>query len=168
MSISDPLFLIAQGLAAATFVTDAMGLRQQTPSRRLYWLTASTLLLSSHYYLLGEMVPAAILLVASLRNIVGVFVRGMLVTLVFLSLGVGIGAYLYTGTLDLLPIVRTIMMTLATFAVGETTARWWYLGAAVTIMIYNVLIFTPIAVLVAANQIVNNLIGWRRLRNREI
>ena len=72
----------------------------------------------------------------------------------------------YQDPIDILALFGAMLATFGNFQKNEKTIRIYYLGCAITWIVHNVIIGSPIAVFMEVTFLISNLIGyWRIYRN---
>jgi len=155
-------FWISQGLIAIALVFDITSYQLKQRQYILSCFTVSTILIGIHLYLLGETTAAALIGVAAVRFLVSIFTTNQKLMYGFLTLSGVIAYMLYSGPLDLLALICSVIFTIASFRKTDKALRQTMMCGTSLWIIYNVLIFSPAAIVLETFFLSSNLVGYYR------
>lgn len=156
------LFLISQLLIAVAFFFDIVSFQLRGKTKVLYCLSAASLLVAIHFYLLDANTAAMAFVISSLRFLVSARVQATWLMYFFMALVI-IATYLsYAGVLSLLAASSSLLSTWAAFKASDRVFRLVLMVCAVILIIHNVLAGTPAAVLLEIVFLISNVVAYYR------
>ena len=160
-------FLWSQVLAGMTLVTGmaAFQFRERVTMLRL-WALAATFA-AVHFYLLGSTAAAILVGVTVLRFLVSSVTTDKRLMWLFLSLAVAGFAFTYVGPVSLLPLFATLVGTVGSFHGSGNAVRYSSMVAEGTWIVFDIIIWSPVAIVMEVLFFISNLVGLIRHRKAE-
>lgn len=159
---SSPAFLASQLLAGCALVSDAVSFQIKDRRGVLLFLAISSVLLSVHYALLGHIAGTLIVGISALRFFVARYTRHIAVFgLFFIATLLAVGATM-TFWGDAFILITGVCGTIAAFQKNDVRLRLTMLIATTSVIAYNILIGSPVGMLVELLFLTSNLIGLYR------
>ncbi len=160
-------FWISQILVGLAFLSDSISWQLKKREFVLIFLTISCALIGTHYLLLKEYAGVIALYIASLRYFVSIFTTQKIWMWIFMGL-VCVGTYfVYKSTTDFLILIANIIFNIAAFRPKDKQLREWVMIGMPFLILYNILIFTPVGVLLEVSFLISNIIGYWRFYLRK-
>lgn len=160
-------FWVSQGLIGLALCSDIASYQMKKREHVLGFFVVSTILIATHLWLLGETMGALLVALAALRFTTNIFTTDKHLMWLFLFTGAGITLWQYQVPVDILAFVATIFFTLAGFRKTDKALRLTMMGGTSIWIIYNLLIFSPAAVILESIFLTSNFIGYYRYYIRD-
>jgi hypothetical protein len=160
-------FILSQILIGFAFAFDlaSFQFKKREATLVLFFLSAS--LISAHFFLLGALTAGFIVAVSALRFFVGIFTTSKYPMHFFLIVILGLGLYTFDGREDFFAVITGIFGTMAAFQSNEKLLRQLMMVATGSIIIHNILIFSPAAIALEIFFLVSNLLSYWRFYLRK-
>ena len=155
-------FILSQILIGIAICVDILSFQFKERINILACLVASTLLISSHFMLLGHWTAAFLGLLAVARYASSMFTTSRSVMWLFLIVIFTISVFSFEGHLSVLSCVATVFTTIAAFCKDDRRLRQLMLIGTMIWIVHNYLAGSPGAVLMEAIFTVSNLVGYFR------
>lgn len=159
-------FLLSQILAAIAFVCGIVAFQCKRRRSILLWLFGSTIINAGHFFVLGRPGPGTLLLVLCVRALAAAFSTNRKLMYLFLIIVLMGFLFSYKDPLDLLALLAALLATCASFQKTVRKVRLMYVMCAATWIIHNILVGTPVAVLMEATFLTSNVAGYWRFHRR--
>lgn len=159
-------FILSQVLAGFAFAFGLSAYQFKDRKILLLLLAAAQISNSIHFFLLGAVAGGVIVAISALRYLVGVWSSHPIARYIFVIAVVASGAYVFENNYDLLPIIGGILGTMAAFTAAKKRMRQYLLGGTVAILLYNMLIFSPVAILAGSFFFASAVFGYWRFHVR--
>jgi len=155
-------FIISQIFAAATLLTGmaAFQLRDRKHILRGWFLAAS--FAATHFFVLGANEAGILIVVTAIRFLVASFTLDKRLMYLFMALAVGGFAYTYENPVSFLALAATLIGTYGSFHGSEKAVRFTMMATEVLWGVHNLIIWSPVAVLMEVLFFSSNLIGLLR------
>ena len=155
-------FLWSQVLAGMTLITGmtAFQFRERVTMLRTWALGAS--FAAVHFFLLGSFEAGILVAVTALRFVVSSFTTDWRMMWLFLTLSVAGFAFTYAGPASLLPLFATLVGTVGSFHGTGNAVRYSAMVAEGTWIIFDIIIWSPVAIVMEVLFFTSNLIGLIR------
>jgi hypothetical protein len=160
-------FIISQILVTCAMVTDFLSFQFKDRKYTLLFLAISSCLISSHYFLLGQMASGVIVCFSIARFVVSYFSTNKKWLLLFIGLNAVSLVRTYTGMLDLLFFLGVSVFIIGNFQNDNKLMRKLMMCGTATIVFYNILIPSPMGALNEAIFLTSNFIGYWRFYIRK-
>lgn len=160
-------FLISQLLATATLITGmaAFQLRNRKHILRGWSLAAS--FAAVHFFILGSNEAGILITITAVRFLVSSFTTDRRLMYLFMALAVFGFAWTYESPVSWLAFVSTLAGTWGSFHGSAKAVRLTMMLAEVLWAIHNLIIWSPVAVIMETLFFGSNLIGLLRHRETE-
>ena len=157
-------FAISQILALGTLFCGmaAFQFRERTVILRVWCIAA--LFGAAHFWFLDAFEAALLVSVTAARFFVSSLTTDKRLFWLFILLAVAGWAWTYQSPVSFLALGATLIGTWGSFHGTDTAIRWAMMGAEVLWMIYNIIIWSPVAVGMEVLFFASNLIGMLRHR----
>lgn len=155
-------FIVSQILIGFAICCDLLSFQFKDRRKILGVLLISCLLIGSHFILLEQWTAAALAVVAALRFLVSLKTTSKKTMAGFMGLAVFIAAVTYSGPLSLLTCCGSLFGTAACFSSHDKRLRQLMLIGTSLWLLNNILIGSPMAVLMESLFICSNLLGYYR------
>lgn len=155
-------FLASQILVGIAFLTDFVSFQFKDRKKILLFLCVSAALISAHYFLLGRNTAGLLVSISILRFVTSYFSTRKV--WMFSILGVTLLGFVYTyaSSLSFLILIALMLITIGAFQKEDKYLRILMMGGTILVIVYNAIIFSPMAVLLEGSFFVSNLIGYYR------
>lgn len=158
------LFLGSQLLAAIAFASGIFAFWQQQRSVMLKFWFISALLNASHFALLGQYEAALFVGLTAIRFLVAAIQPRRHWMLLFMAGATFILLASYSSPLNLLPYAAAMLGTYGSFQTRLGRVRLCMAMGASCWIIHNILVGSPVAVLMELAFLLSNLVGFIRAR----
>lgn len=155
-------FWISQGLVILAMSCDAASWQCKRRELILAWLVLAALLVGIHFWLLGQVAAAFIVLFSAVRFATSIFSTNQKLLYAFFAAVVLITYFTYQKPLDLLIMTAILITTFASFRPTDKSLREWMLPGTLLALLFDLLIFSPAAILLDLNFLLGNLAGYYR------
>jgi hypothetical protein len=157
-------FVLSQILAGLTLLTGmaAFQFRERVMILR-GWALAATFA-AIHFYLLGSNEACLVVGVTALRFVVSSFTTDSRLMWLFLALSVGGFWLTYENPVSLLALIATVIGTVGAFHGSEKAVRYSMMMTETLWAIHNIIIWSPVAILMEVAFFTSNLVGLLRHR----
>lgn len=155
-------FLLSQILIAFAICCDLLSFQFKDRQKILSILLISVILIGIHFALLEQWTAAGLAVVSSLRFIISIKTTSQKTMWFFVSLAVMIAIVTFSGPLSILTCLGSIFGTVGSFCKEDKRLRQFMLLGTALWLINNVLIGSPMAVVMEILFIGSNLIGYYR------
>ncbi|WP_052749091.1 YgjV family protein [Arsukibacterium ikkense] len=159
-----PLFLGSQLLAAIAFGCGIFAFWQQQRSAMLKFWFISAVLNACHFGLLGQVEAALFVGLTAIRFLVAAMQPRQHWMLLFMAAATVILLTTYNNPLNLLPYVAAMLGTYGSFQTRLGRVRLCMALGASAWIIHNILVGSPMAVLMELAFLLSNLVGFLRAR----
>ncbi len=158
------LFLGSQLLAAIAFGCGIFAFWQQQRSAMLKFWFISAVLNASHFGLLGQYEAALFVGLTAIRFLVAAIQPRRYWMLLFMAAATAILLLTYSAPLNLLPYAAAMLGTFGSFQTRVGLVRLCMAVGASIWILHNILVGSPVAVLMELAFLVSNLVGFLRAR----
>ena len=117
-----------------------------------------------HFYLLGSYEACLLVAVTALRFVVSSLTTDKRIMWLFIALGLTGFAFTYVGWISLLPLVATLAGTLGSFHGTGNAVRYSSMVAEVCWIIFDIIIWSPVAIVMELLFFASNVTGLIRHR----
>ncbi len=160
--IAENAFLISQVLIGIAFITDFLSFQFKDRKKIILLLFISVILISSHYFLLGKTTAGILTTISLLRFSIAYFSTKKVWMFVLLGLTLLGFAFTYAEPISFIVLLGLMLITIGTFQGKDQNLRKIMMSGTVLMVIYNALIFSPMAVFLESAFLISNLIGYYR------
>ncbi|MFM5271716.1 YgjV family protein [Aeromonas veronii] len=156
------LFLWSQLVVSLALLLDLLSFQLRDRRRILACLALSCALNAGHFALLGQWSAACLLLLASVRFLVSIWLVRRILMWFFMGLACAAALATYQGELSLIGLLASLLQTRAAFCPDDRQLRRWMLLGTLCWLANNLLVGSPVAVLMEGLFLVSNLVGYYR------
>jgi len=160
-------FAISQLLIGVAFVIDLACWQFHKREITLFLLMISTALVAGHFFLLGALTAALVNSLSATRYLVSLFTQHRYVMWFFIAIMLGVGIYTFDGVEDIFAVMATILGTLAAFQSDGRKMRLIGMSGTSSVLVHNVLIWTPAGVLLEIFFLASNALSYYRFYIRK-
>ena len=155
-------FYLSQCLIGIAFCFDLASFQFREKRRVLVCLSAASLLIAAHFWLLGAATAALIAVIATVRFMVAIVSHARWLVALFLSL-IGIAAVLsWAGAPTVLVTLASAFSTVGAFQSSDRRFRLLLMVSTLLMIAHNTLVFTPAGILLELFFLGSNLVGYYR------
>ncbi|GAA0542409.1 MULTISPECIES: YgjV family protein [Rheinheimera] len=158
------LFVLSQLLAALAFTSGIIAFQQHQRSAMLKFWFVSALLNACHFAVLAQYQAALFVGLTSVRFLVAAVSPRLHWMYVFLVLSSLLFFISYSNPINLLPYLAAIVGTVGSFQKNVTLVRILMAIGASAWIVHNLLVGSPVAVLMELAFLSSNLVGYIRSR----
>jgi len=160
--IIENAFLISQILIGIAFITDFLSFQFKDRKKILLLLFISVILIASHYFLLGKTTAGALTMISLLRFSIAYFSTRKIWMFLILGLSVLMFIFTYTEPSSFFSFLGLALATIGAFQEKDKNLRLVMMCGTSLIIIYDILIFSPMAVALESAFLISNFIGYYR------
>ncbi|MBS9784111.1 YgjV family protein [Candidatus Gracilibacteria bacterium] len=153
-------FIISQILVFIAIITDFISFQVKDRKKVLLWLTLSCILVTIHYFLLGKINAGFLLVISTLSFLVSLFSYNKKWISVFFVLYLIPILFNYKEISDILLFIAVYIMLIAKFQKDDKKIRIGIMIGCLFTITYNIIIFTPMGVLLECIFLGSNIIGY--------
>ena len=157
-------FVISQILAGLTLLTGIIAFQLQDRKMILRGWCLAASLAAAHFFVLGSVEAGLLIAVTALRFLVSSFTTDKRMLYLFLGLAVAGFAWTYASPVSFIALAATIIGTYSSFHGSEKAVRYGMMGTQFLWAIHNLLVWSPVAVLMEVFFFTSNVIGLLRHR----
>ncbi|MDP2713275.1 YgjV family protein [Rheinheimera sp.] len=157
-------FALSQLLAALAFAGGIIAFQQRERAGMLKFWFVSALLNASHFAVLGQYEAALFVGLTAVRFLVAALSPRQRWMYCFLALSTLLIVLSYNNPLNLLPYLAAIVGTVGSFQKNVIVVRLLMAVGATAWIIHNLLVGSPVAVLMELAFLSSNLVGYLRSR----
>ena len=155
-------FLYSQILVFIALIFDSLSFQFKERKFTLICFAVSSALVSTHYFLLGRMTAGIIVFFSIIRFTTTYFTTNKKWMYLFLSINILALVWTYQSMYDLIIFLGICLNTLAVFQEQNKLMRKIMMVGTSCIIIYNIIIFTPMAILLESVFLTSNIVGYYR------
>ena len=155
-------FIISQILVFFALIFDFLGMQFKDRKRIILFLGVSASLISAHYFFLGKITAGIIIIVSIARYITCYFTTKKKYLYLFILLSTLTLIFTYREVLDLIIYCGILLIIIGNFQDEEKKLRKIMMAGTSTLIIYNIVIFSPMGAVVEGSLLVSNIIGYYR------
>ncbi len=155
-------FIISQIIMIIAMGFDFLSLQFKKREYTFLCLIVSASLISAHYFLLNKIVAGVIVFFSVLRFITCYFTTNKKYLYIFLILNTLVLIFRYAEIYDLIVYAGLFVFIIGNFQKDNKLMRKLMMVGTFTIMIYNLIIFSPMGVVVEGSFLISNFIGYYR------
>jgi hypothetical protein len=155
-------FIVSQILMWLAMVFDFLSLQFKTRKKIYLTLVVSALLISCHYYLLGQMTAWIIVFFSAVRFLTCAFTTNKKYLLIFLLINTLVLIFTFTNISDLLIYIALFIFIVWNFQANDKLMRMEMMIWTSLVLLYNAFIFSPMWVIAEWNFLLSNFIWYYR------
>jgi len=158
-------FLISQLLAACTLAAGMVAFQFKAREYILRGWCIAALFAAAHFYLLGSNEACFLVAITAARFLISSFSTDARLMYFFMALALGGFAVTYENPVSFLALAATLIGTYGSFHGSAKAVRYALMTAEVLWVVHNLIIWSPVAVVMEVLFFTSNLIGLLRHRN---
>lgn len=157
-----PDFLLSQLLVSITLAIECFAMQLKNKNRILAFLSISCLFNGLHYLLLDQPTAGYIFLFSSIRFLISIKWKFQWMAAASLCVSLFITIYTYIGFLSILGFIATVFITTGSFSTNDKFLRIMMIVGGTIWLIHNVILWSPVGILVEAVFVGSGIIGYYR------
>lgn len=158
--ITQNWFIISQILVWIAIFTDFLSFQFKERKNVLGILTLSSFLIALHYWLLWEMNAFYLMLISTISFLVSSFTHNKKIMILFFILYLIPIVINYTWLVDIVLFISLYIMLFAKFMKDDKFVRLFIMLATLFTITFNILVFTPVWVLLEVLFLGSNMLGY--------
>lgn len=155
-------FALSQILIGIAFLFDLASFQFKDRRITLFLFTCAASLISAHFFLLGATTAGVVIAVSATRFFVSIFTTHRFLKYFFLILIGALGVYTFDGYEDAFSITAGLVGTFAAFQENEKRLRELMMLATTSIIIHNLIVWTPAGILLELFFLSSNALSYYR------
>lgn len=156
-------FILSQIAMTIAIIFDFLSLQYKKREYTFLCLIISSILISSHYFLLGKTAAGVIVFFSFLRFITCYFTTNKKYLFIFMALNTISLFFTYKSSIDLIIYVGIIIFMIGNFQKNNKLMRKLMMCGTSLIGLYNVIIFSPMGMIAEGLFLTSGLIGYHKL-----
>lgn len=160
-------FIISQILIGIAFLFDLASFQFKKREYTVACFTAAASLIAAHYFFLGQHTAGFVIALSALRFAVSIFSTDYRLKYLFIGLITIAGVVTYDELIDLIIIAVGYLSTFAVFQPNVKLMRQLMMLVTLGAISFNVIIFTPIGIMVEVFFLASNLLSYWRFYIRK-
>ncbi|MGF1777277.1 YgjV family protein [Vibrio nomapromontoriensis] len=161
------LFFASQILVGLAALFDIASFQFKNRTFLLSSLSISALLIASHFALLQEWTAACLLVIGACRYFTGIFISDPRMKWLFYFVTVLGAIYTFSGLTSSLSCLASLLHTKASFSRNDKLMRILMVIGTIVWGIHDVIVGSPVAVLIDILFVVSSVIGYYRIYIKE-
>jgi len=157
-------FVLSQILAALTLVTGMTAFQFKERKHILLGWSVAASLAAAHFFILGRAEAGMLIAVTALRFLVSSLTTDTRLLYLFLALSVAGFALTYNSPVSFIALAATLIGTFGSFHGSEKAVRYTMMVTEVLWATHNLIVWSPVAVLMEVLFFTSNLAGMLRHR----
>jgi len=153
-------FIISQVLVSLAIGFDFLSLQYKKREHTFLCLIVSSILISTHYFLLNRMTAGVIVSISILRFITCYFTTNKKYLLVFMTLNTISLFFTYQDPTDFIIYVGLIIFMIGNFQEDNRLMRKLMMSGTSLLVLYNAIIFSPIGVIAESSFLISGFLGY--------
>ncbi|WP_019529302.1 YgjV family protein [Dasania marina] len=121
-----------------------------------------SIFIAGHFYVLEQYTAAAMFAIASVRHFITIRYRSKYLYVAFVMSAIGFVSATYAGYLSLLSGAANLLMVSGSFSHTQKSMRLLLMAGASVWLIHNILIVSPVAILLEVVFLSSGVIGYYR------
>lgn len=155
-------FIISQILMSGAIISDFISLQFKERKKIYSILTISAALISAHYFLLGQVTAGIIVFFSFIRFITCIFTTNKKYLYIFLGLNTLVLLISFSSFYDLLIYCGSFIFIIGNFEKDKKLMRKKMMVGTSLILLYNIIILTPMGIIAEIIFLSSNIIGYYR------
>lgn len=156
------LFVISQILAGLAFVFGMASFQFKLRKTVLLCIFFSAIFNASHFLVLERYSVATLIFINSIRFLVAAYWPSQRWMWVFMALVIGSFYFTYDDAISLLGLAAALIGTVGSFKRTDREIRVYLMWVSSFWVVHNLLVGSPVAMLMEVCFLLSNFIGWRR------
>jgi len=155
-------FYLSQLLIAIAIVFDIASFQFKKRQHIVSCLSVAGVLICAHFMLLSQWTAAGVMAIATVRYVMSIFSTAKHYQYFFVLTAIIVTACTYTSVVSLLSLSGSIFQTVAAFSKADKQLRQLMIIGTMFWMMHNLLINSPLAVLMEIVFLCSNLVAYYR------
>lgn len=155
-------FALSQVLVGLALVTDVAAFQFKRKETVLSWLVCSCILIAAHFVLLEQYTASAIVAVTGLRFFISIFTKRTELMWFFLTANLYSYVFTYESFINTLPLISAQLSTIGGFSKSDKIMRELFGVSALIWIFHNVMVWTPVGILLEVLFLGSNVFGYYR------
>lgn len=155
-------FIASQILVGIALVTDFASFQFKDRKKILFFLSISTVLIAVHYFLLEKNTAALLVFIALIRFISSYFSSDKRLMWGIIGLNLLGFVFTYSALSSAIIFIAMLLFTAAAFQQKDKHLRLVMMVGTILMITYDVIIFSPVAILLESSFLISNLLGYYR------
>ncbi len=155
-------FLLSQVLVTVAILFDVLSFQYKARKNTYFCLIISASLVCAHYFLLDNVAAGTLVALTAVRFIVCYYTTDKRFLMLFLILNVIATFYTYQSAYDLIIFIGNIIFMIGNFQNNNKLMRVLMMIGTSLYLSYNIIIASPMAVVLEGLFLVSNFIGYYR------
>lgn len=162
-------FILSQIVVSIAMVFDFLSLQFKKRQYTFLCLIVSASLISAHYFLLNRLAAGVIVFISVLRFITCYFTTNKKYLFIFIGLNTLSLFFTYRALTDLIIYIGLVVFIIGNFQENNKLMRKLMMVGTSIIVLYNIIIYSPMGVVTEGSFLMSNFIGYYRhyLRKKE-
>ncbi|UPR53942.1 YgjV family protein [Vibrio cyclitrophicus] len=160
------LFLASQILVGLAALFDIASFQFKNRTLLLSALSISALLIAAHFALLNEWTAACLLVIGACRYLAGIFISNPKIKWLFYFVTLLGTVLTFSGLTSILSCTASLLHTKASFSSNDKLMRWLMVIGTGVWGVHDVIVGSPVAVLIDVLFIASSVIGFYRIHVR--
>lgn len=157
-----PDFLLSQLLVTVTLIIECCAMQLKNKNFILASLSVSCFFNGLHYLLLDQPTAGCIFLFSSIRFLISIKWKFQWLSVASLCVSLLITVSTYIGALSIIGFVATVFITVGSFSHNDKFLRLMMIVGGALWLIHNLILWTPVGVLVEVIFVGSSCIGYYR------
>ncbi|SKA02256.1 YgjV family protein [Photobacterium toruni] len=157
------LFVASQILVGLAALFDIASFQFKNRTVLLSALCISALLIAAHFMLLDEWTAACLLIIGSCRYLAGIFISNPKIKWLFYLVTLLGTVITFSGLTSILSCTASLLHTKASFSSNDKLMRWLMVIGTVVWGVHDVIVGSPVAVLIDVLFVISSIIGYYRI-----
>lgn len=157
-----PDFLLSQLLVTVTLIIECCAMQLKNKNTILASLSVSCFFNGLHYLLLDQPTAGCIFLFSSIRFLISIKWKFQWLSVASLCVSLLITVATYIGVLSIIGFVATVFITVGSFSHNDRFLRLMMIVGGSLWLIHNLMLWTPVGVLVEVIFVGSSCIGYYR------
>ncbi|MGF1695320.1 YgjV family protein [Vibrio lamellibrachiae] len=156
-------FIASQILVGIASLFDIASFQFKDRNKVLAMLCISGLFIAAHFALLAEWTATWLLVIGASRFLVGIYISDPRMKWLFYAVTLLATALTYNGVTSTLSCIASLVLTKASFTQNDKLMRWLMLIGVAVWTVHDVLVGSPVAVLMDFFFILSSAVGYYRI-----
>ncbi|WP_282064287.1 YgjV family protein [Vibrio rotiferianus] len=157
------LFVASQILVGLAALFDIASFQFKNRTLLLSALSISALLIAVHFALLTEWTAACLLVIGACRYLAGIFISNPKIKWLFYFVTLLGTVFTFSGLTSILSCTASLLHTKASFSSNDKLMRWLMVIGTGVWGVHDVIVGSPVAVLIDVLFIASSVIGYYRI-----
>lgn len=160
------LFYISQGLVVFAIIFDVMSFQFRERKKIIFCLFCGAILIAVHFVLLGQWTAALLMTISPIRYAASYYSPSRKIKYSLFAASIVMTAFTFSGLASLISCCGSLLQTIAAFSKEDKPLRIFMAVGICFWIIHNVLVGSPMAVVVEIIFLFSTLLGLYRFHYR--